>query len=365
MATFGIEEEYMFLDPSALSPAHLDEAAHHRLLGGAAPGRGSTTHEFLFSQIERSTPVCSRLDEAEADLSAFRARISSVAHEHGLLAAAVGAPFQSGRWPRITEDRRYRTVEAEFRGVVADHVINGAHVHVGVPDRDAGVQVLNRLRVWLPTILAIAGNSPFWRGEDTGFSSWRALILRRWSTTGCPPVFADADDYDRRIHRLIGVGGTYDLPTIAWGARLSERYPTVEVRVADAQLDVGQALLLAAVVRGVAQVSLVEAERGTPPLSVAPELLDAALWHAARDGTRSLLLDPATGELRPAREVVGSLLRHIAGALEAEGDTDRVREALARHWRRGTGADRQRSAFRRGGREALGALIDRSLLASA
>ncbi|WP_104130626.1 glutamate-cysteine ligase family protein [Cryobacterium sp. N21] len=115
---------------------------------------------------------------------AFRSRLARAAVARGVLAAGVGAPFQTEGWPEVTDVERYHTVETEFRGLVPDHLINGLHVHVGIPSRDAGVQALNRVRVWLPTLLALAVNSPFWHGADTDFSSWRSVHMRRWSTIG-------------------------------------------------------------------------------------------------------------------------------------------------------------------------------------
>lgn len=360
MTTFGIEEEYMFLDPATLRPASVADSIRRELLSGRSHSR-FVAHEFLASQIERSTPVFDTIDQAAADLSTFRRRLHDLAGSHGVLAASVGVPFDVVGRPEITVDERYQVVEVEFRGLVTDHLVNGTHVHVGIPDRSTGVQVLNRIRVWLPTLLALAGNSPYWRGEDSGFVSWRAVHLRRWSTIGCPPLFRDADDYDDRVGRLLGVGGTYDAQTIAWSARLSEANPTVEVRVSDAQLDLGATLLLAALIRGLVVTAIADARADAAPLDVDPELLDAALWHAARDGISGLLLNPCTRRLEPATDVVETMIASITAALAAEGDLDRVGEQMARIAAEGTGATRQRAAVRAGGREALGRLFASAL----
>jgi len=362
MKTFGVEEEFIFLKPSTLQPANVGDEVHTKFLGRSPKSR-FVSHEFLASQIERSTPVFERLEQAEGDLLAFRSRLAIAALNLKVIAAGVGAPFQTEGWPEVTDAERYHTVESEFRGLVPDHLINGLHIHVGIPSRDAGVQALNRVRAWLPTLLALASNSPFWRGTDTGFSSWRSVHMRRWSTIGCPPVFADAADYDRRIRRLVGVAGTYDLRTIWWNARLSERHPTVEVRVCDAQLDAQQTILLAALTRALVVTALADAERDAPPIAIAPELLDAALWHAARDGMRAKLLNPVTGELDLAGTVVEVMLSHIGAALEETHDGLRVRTLLERSRRIGTGAERQRAAMRAGGPRALRELIERSLTA--
>jgi carboxylate-amine ligase len=362
VATFGVEEEYIFLDPATLRPVNVGDDVHRQLLSGA-PRSKFVSHEFLASQIERSSPVFSSMEQAEADLLAFRSRLAVAAAERGVVAASVGAPFQTSGWPEVTDAERYHTVETEFRGLVTDHLINGLHIHTHVPSREAGVQALNRVRVWLPTLLALAGNSPFWHGADTGFASWRSVHMRRWSTIGCPPPFADEADYDRRIRRLVGVGGTYDIKTIWWNARLSEAHPTLEVRVCDAQLEVRQTMLLAALTRALVVTALSDADAGRAPIEIAPELLDAALWHAARDGAEAKLLHPATSTLEPAEVVVDALLRYLADALDDSGDTERMRALLAQARRAGSGARRQRSAVQEGGRPALRKLYTKTLTA--
>jgi len=355
MRTFGTEEEFMFLDRSTLRPRNVSAAVQTLLQEGSAPELAHA--EFLTSQIEHSSRVFVDLQEAETNLLSFRSRLADAAASHGALAAGVGAPFQGAESPEVTDTARYRRVEAEFRGLIPEHLINGLHVHVGIPNREAGVAALNRVRVWLPVLLAMSANSPFWKGRDTGFATWRGIHARRWSTTGCPPYFTDVADYDRRAANLIGVGGTSDLHTIWWGARLAENYPTVEIRVCDAQLDTRSTLLLTALTRALVSTALADADRGTAPPCLQPELLDASLWHAARDGVQANLLDPITGELASARTVVAGMVATVSDALTEAGDADRASDLLDRFWRLGTGAERQRAALAAGGTDALGALL--------
>ena len=139
MRTFGIEEEFIFLKPVTLQPANVGDEVHAELRGRSPVSR-FVSHEFLASQIERSTPVFDRIEQASADLLAFRSRLARAALNRGVLAAGVGAPFQTEGWPEVTDVERYHTVETEFGGLVPDHLINGLHVHVGIPSREAGVQ---------------------------------------------------------------------------------------------------------------------------------------------------------------------------------------------------------------------------------
>ncbi|MEX1078242.1 MAG: glutamate--cysteine ligase [Homoserinimonas sp.] len=353
MATFGIEEEYLFLDPVTLEPRSAANEVYRRL-GISRVESPQVQREFLVCQLERTTPVCETLDEAERDLSDFRRRLREAAESEGALAAAAGAPPRMTEPGLVTDKGRYHDVSSNYRALVRQHFYNGLHVHVGIPDRETGVRALNRIRRWMPVVVALGGNSPFWENLDTGFTSWRTINLQRWTTHGCPPVFADAADYDRRTTRLLGIGGHLDRALLAWNARLSESHPTLEVRAPDVQLEAWQSVLLAAIIRGL----VVTAEqRGPTTPDPESELLNASLWHAARDGIGGQLVHPDAGELTPARKVIDDLVELIGDALAQHGDQEAVNGWLERLFAEGTGADRQRAAFVTGGLPALGAVL--------
>ena len=219
----------------------------------------------------------------------------------------------------------------------------------------------------MPLLTAMAGNSPLWRGYDTGYDSWRTVLLRRWTTSGCPPSFVDAADYDRRIARLLGIGGTADLALIAWDVRLSEHLPTIEFRMGDAQLDAENTLLIAALSRALVTHSL-DAPRATDAAATAsadvpPELLSAALLHSAHFGMRAEVFDPISGGLAPAADALNGLIRRLERELTESGDLDAVQEAAARLLRDGTGAERQRAAFEREGMAGVRRLFDATIVA--
>ncbi|MCT9821398.1 YbdK family carboxylate-amine ligase [Microbacterium sp. W1N] len=348
--TFGIEEEFVVLDPATLATADLGDVAVRELAAGE---EGTVTPEFFASQIEYASPVLGTLDDAAEALGRFRRRLGDWAADHGVLAVGSGTPFRIGAHAEVHAADRYARIAADIGALAPDHQINGLHVHVGIADRDTGVHASNALRAWLPVLLALSSNSPYWHGRDTAFASWRAVHSRRWTTYGIPPVFADAADYDRGIAALTGLGATSDAGTLNWNVRLSQRHPTVEVRVCDAQLDPGSAVALAAIVRALVVAGPVVAEP-------APGYGDAALWHAARHGLSADLADPGTATIAPARHAVRSLHAAIAPALRAAGDLRRVERFLSDALRAGTGATRQWRAGRHGP-PALGALYRESL----
>lgn len=369
MTTFGIEEEFVFLDPQSLRPVDkADEAFAHL---AAEPAWQAVAHrEFLAAQVEHASVVFETTDEAQDALLGFRREVAAEARRFGVAVASVGSPPDALPFPTVTDTPRYRRIVDDMQGVIADHQIQGLHVHVGVEDRDLAVRALNATRHWLPFLASISGNSPIWRGHDTGYESWRNVGIRRWTTTGAPPEFRDAADYDRRLERLIGVGGTEDRAVVMWTARLSSHLPTVEVRVADAQLEVGESVLVAALCRALVE-SITEpvddraASAVLPDDSAAagPELLNAALLHAAHRGLSTTVLDPVLGELRPAAEVVEHALELLAPALERSGDAEFVRLGLDRLLDHGTGAARQRAVFATSGMSGLRELYEATFTA--
>ena len=329
-----------------------------------------SSSELLACQVESVTPVCENAEQALESLLDFRTRLALAAGAAGLAVAATGAAPHIDAGPaQVSRAERYQQMGQLAGAITDDQYVNGTHVHVEVPTREDGVRVLNRLRPWLATVGAISANSPYWRGLDSRFASWRLIHYRRWSVQGFPPLFLDAADYDARLKRLTATDAVLDTGHVGWIARLSERYPTVEVRVADTQLEAREAVLLALIIRGL--VSTVLAETGTAAGAESrtdPELLDAGLWQAARFGLGGRLLNhaPGTGDGdggTGAGAQVDALLAYISPALEQSGDYAEVSSGLAHVLASGTGAQRQREAVRGGGFAALSRLFAQSLTA--
>jgi carboxylate-amine ligase len=183
----------------------------------------------------------------------------------------------------------------------------------------------------MPLILAISANSPVWQGRDSGFASWRGIHFARWPVEGPPPAFADLEDHERRVEALLGTGAVMDRGQLYWHVRLSERYPTVEIRVADVQLDVESAVVLAGVIRALVVTALAEHRAdGMLPVSQAVplEVLRAATWRAARDGLAGHLVDLRGGGVLPAAQAIEGLLEYVDDALAAAGDQEVVSAGL-------------------------------------
>lgn len=363
MATLGIEEEYLLLDPTSALPAWAGTEVSGHMAGAGRVASDDVQRELLSCQLETATPVCDTLAEAGASLLAFRKELAAAALKAGTRAAASGtAPRFEPGMPQLTDKRRYHQLKESAQEIVADQYVNGLHVHVGVPDREAGVQVLNRIRRWIPAVIALAANSPLWLDRDSGFASWRTINYRRWPVQGCPPDLRDANDYDRRVKRLLDIGAIIDTGVVTWVARLSENYPTIEVRAADVQLEVEDTLALAGIIRALVVTALNDHDAGRPYLNPDEELVDAAIWQAARHGLTGDLVRIKYGKLAPARSVVEVMLDHIGPALDEAGDSSAVVRGVGRFFEMGTGAERQRAAMDRGGLPALIDLYTKSLV---
>ncbi|MER6630259.1 glutamate--cysteine ligase [Streptomyces sp. NPDC000987] len=357
MTTIGVEEEFLLLDPvTGLPVPQADKVRVAAGLGHLVADQ-EVQYELLQAQVEVATPVCGALEEIGGHLLRLRHAVGVAAEEHGCRIAACGTPpVRHGRPVAVTDQARYRAMVTQAPQLVAEQLVNGMHVHVAVPGREEGVQVLNRLRVWLPTLTAMSANSPLWDSHDTGFASWRTVIFSRWPVSGVPPHFHDVADYDQRVQRLLESGLISDTGQLYWQARLSDRYPTLEVRCPDVQLRVDDAVMLAGIVRALVDTALTEVAAGAPALECAPELLQASMWHAARHGLGGTLVDPI-GRPRRAGDVLYELLRYVAPALDVSGDTRQVTSLTHRLLQDGTGADRQRAALAEGGLRAVTDLI--------
>jgi glutamate---cysteine ligase / carboxylate-amine ligase len=339
--TMGVEEEFLLAD--AVSRRTVPKGA--AVLGRVRLGDLGLVHaELLASQVEASTGVCGNLAELREHLVSGRELLGAAAREEGALLLATGTPPLAGPDVRVTSGDRFGAIEGLYRGVVETYEVCGCHVHIGVPDRETAVAVVNHLGPWLPTLLALSVNSPYDGGRDTGYGSWRMVRQAAFPGAGIPPRFTSAAEYDREVARLVDCGALVDPSMSSWLARPSPRFPTVEVRVADAVMTVDEAVLQAALTRALVRTALADLERGREAPPINPRVAAAAVWSAARYGLRGAGVDPLLERVTPAEGLVPSLLAHIAEALEDTGDHALVRDVVKTGVMSGTGADRQRGA---------------------
>lgn len=345
MTRFGIEEEFVFLDDATLVPIGISDTDRRRIADGATQGR--VLAEYLTCQVECVTDPVRTLAEAAAQLRHLRGLLGAHAAASRTVAAASGTAFAMTGSLTVVAAPHYDAVATHLAHITRGHEVNGLHVHVEIEDDEERVRALNRLRGWLPVLLALTGNSPFADGVDTRYASWRSVVIRRLPSSWSPPRFHDLDDYRAQIDRLVALGAIADPASLSWAARISERFPTVENRVFDAQLHPDDTLFAAALTRAIA------ASGDLRPSHVRLDQLDASLWTAARFGMDARLVDPATGEVSDARTLADTLIDAVRPALEQHDDLAFVEDRWARIHREGTGAERQRTAFLAGGIDGL------------
>lgn len=331
--TVGVEEEFLLFSDDWMTD---EPAAAGQEL--ADDPRVPVDHELKRQQAELASAPQTELAALADDLAARRRAAVEAAREHGARPAALATSPVPVR-PTPSPDERYARLHRAFGSIATDQLACGTHVHVSVESRAEGVAALDAIAPWLPALVALAGNSPFWQGEDTGYASYRTVVWRRFPTAGPTEPFGDERRYDEIVAALVRSGAALDVASIYFDARLSERYPTVEIRVADVGQRVRDDVLVAGLCRG-----LVDAATAgeLPPPQLPFAVTRAAGWRAARYGLSDTLVDPVDGRPRPAHTVLDRVIDAIRPALRRHGDEEAVRSAIETTVREGTGAHRQR-----------------------
>ncbi|MCV7301032.1 glutamate--cysteine ligase [Mycobacterium barrassiae] len=357
--TIGVEEEFLLADPASGEPV-----AVNKTVAGAAADRGVKLQlELTSCQVETATDVAGGTGELADQLLRLRRIAAEAAEAAGARLLAVGLPPTVPHEFPITDTPRYREIADRFGMIAHEQGICGAHVHVAVPSREAAIRVSNRLRPWLPLLLALTANSAVYRSTDTGYASWRSVLWARWPSAGPPPEFDSVDEYDAVVHMLQHAGAILDDGMVYWDVRPSANFPTIEVRVADVPATVAETVLLAALVRAAVMTALDDETHREPMPPLTPHALRAAYWRAARDGLDGAALDLVEShESVPARTLLSRMVEHVRPALEAVGDYELVTNELDRIGEEGNGAMRQRQAWQR--RHDVADVIDEAAAAT-
>lgn len=349
MRSMGVEEELLLVDPTTGAPtsraAEVLRAAEARDARDPAPATdkgGSLGHEVQKSQVETDTPPEVSLDALESALRAWRERTRASALEVGArVLATATSPLEGGTSHLRTP--RFDAMASRYGLTMAEQLTNGCHVHVDVESDEEGVAVLDRIRVWLPVLLALSANSPWSNGIDTAYESYRSQMMIRWPSSGPTPVFGSVEAYRAHVDAMLATEVLLDEGMVYSDARISAQHPTLEVRVADVCLDVRDTVLYAALSRALVETAAREWADGQPAPQAKVPVLRLATWQAGRYGVGGKLVDPTSCSPRPAQEVVDTLLEHVDDALGRYGDRDAVHAGVKRIFAEGTGSVRQRA----------------------
>ncbi len=354
LRSVGVEEELLLVEPATGQPRAVAGAVL-QAAGAARPATpaadGDLDFELQLQQVETSTEPCGTLDELGRELRRCRSAAAAAAQPIGVAVAAVGtAPVPVE--PQLTGKPRYRAMAEAFGLTAQEQLTCGCHVHVAVADDEEGVAALDRIQPWLAPLLALSANSPFWQGADSSYASFRYQAWGRWPCAGPTEWFGSARAYRAGVADMVATGTLLDTGMVYFDARLSQRYPTLEVRIADVCLRAEDAVLLAALIRALVETEVRAWRRGEPGRRTRPELLRLAAWRASRSGLDGDLLHPVTFRPVPAAAALDAVLQHGGAALRDAGDHAVAAGLLRELQARGNGAAFQRAALRATGRLA-------------
>ena len=305
----GLEEEVMLLDPHDWSLASRSDDVLEALPPQLAERAATETHG---SALELATCPHPTVARAVRELASLRAGLAGALAPLGLRAAVCGThPFAQWSEVEVSEGARYRSIYDSMRELARREPTFALHVHVAVPDAESAVCALRGLRVHVPLLLALAANSPFWQGRDTGLASARVPVFGTFPRVGIPRRFGSYAEYVEAVDVLLRCGAFPEPTFLWWDVRLQPKLGTIEVRIMDAQTRVRDNAALAALVQCAVRL---EATEGYVDEAIAarPEVLDENRFLAVRDGMRAELLDPEHDARRPAREILGELLAACA-----------------------------------------------------
>jgi glutamate---cysteine ligase / carboxylate-amine ligase len=346
--SMGVEEEYQIIDQNT---RELAPSAEPILLEAQQTLGDDVQFEIHLSQLEVVTPVCRTLAEVRREIKRLRRGAIAAAALHGRYIAAAGThPFSQWKEQIFTPQDRYLALEHLYQQLAREQAIFGCHVHVGINDRKVALQVMNHARIWLSPLIALSGSSPFWQGTDTGYVSYRMPHWNRWPFSGPPQVFDSLDAYNALLDTLLATKSIDDRTKVYWDMRLSERYPTIEIRVTDVCMTIDETIMFTGLVRALIRTCYEQVMRGDTYLPVRQEVLRAAHWEAARYGLNGDLVDMRAGRSLPGRQIIEQFREYLRPALEAHGDWEEVSTILTTVMQHGTGAERQRAIYQQTGR---------------
>lgn len=309
--TLGIEEEYLLVDAASGTlvgdpPAGLLAECEARLGPRVGP-------EFLRSQIEVATGICRSTAAARAELAQLRRAVAAIAAGYGMAPIAASThPFADWDGQKPTDRERYAILHRDLQGVARRLVICGLHVHVGLDDDELRIDLMNQARYFLPHLLALSTSSPFWRGEETGLKSFRLSVFDGMPRTGLPEEFQSWGEYRRHVDMLVGAGLIEDASKLWWDIRPSERFPTLEMRIADICTRLDDGIAIAALYRCLLRM-LWRLKRNNQRWRIyARMLVSENRWRAQRYGIDEGLVDFGRRAIVPYGELLDELLALVA-----------------------------------------------------
>lgn len=351
--TIGIEEEFQIIDPKTRElKSHIQELLEE----GKMILKEHAKAEMHQSVVEVGSNICYNIQEAQAEVKRHRRNLREVAAKQGLKIGASGThPFSKWEDQQITDKVRYREVVEEMQQVARANLIFGLHVHIGIDDKERAIHIMNAARYFLPHIFALSTNSPFWKGKNTGFKSYRTKIFDRFPRTGIPDHFNSHNEFLAYVDLLVKTKCIEDGSKIWWDIRPHAKYPTLEFRICDVQMKVEETIALAALIQAVVAKLYKLIEQNLGFRLYRRLVINENKWRAARYGVEGKLIDFGKQKEVPTRELVEELLEFVDDVLDELGSRKEI-EYVYHILDNGTGAKRQLAVFEETG--SLQSVVD-------
>jgi len=342
--TLGIEEEFQIIDPET---RELRSHVQQILAEGKITLHERVKPELHQSMVELGTDICCDARDVRQQVIHLRTELAKLAAQHGLKIASAGThPFSHWMDQLITVDQRYATIVQDMQQIARACLIFGLHVHVTIPDREEGIDIMNQARYFLPHLHALSVNSPFWLGQNTGLKAYRHMIFERFPRTGIPDAFESLSEYEDFLKLLISTNCIDNAKKIWWDVRLHPFFNTIEFRICDAQSRVDDTVALAALMQAIV-AKLQKLRRNNVTFRSYPKrLLDENRWRASRYGLDGKLIDFGRCCEVPECDLLHEMLEFVATEVEELGNQSEIAH-IQRIMCEGTGADRQLMVWER------------------
>ena len=341
--SIGIEEEYQTIDPETRDlRSHIQMEILPKAKLKVAERVKPEMHQAV---VEVGSKVCRDIKEAREDMLALRREMISLASENGLLLGAASThPFADWKVQEIYPDERYKQVVEDMQLVARANLVFGLHVHVGIEDRNTAIHIMNSMRYFLPHILALSTNSPFWLGMETGFKSYRSKVFERFPRTGIPDVFSNWADYETFINLLIKTNCIDNGKKVWWDIRPHPFFETLEVRVCDLPMRLDETLAIAALIQATAAMLWKLHASNKSYRIYGRALISENKFRASRYGLHGKLIDFGKEEEVSEQKLMHEYLHMIDEVVDELGSRDEI-DYIHEMLKMGSGADRQLKVF--------------------
>jgi carboxylate-amine ligase len=340
--TLGVEEEYQIIDPVTRDlRSHLSKIVD----GAKIILNEQVKAEMHQSVVEVGTNICKNIHEAEAEIKSLRGHIVNLANKQGLIVGGAGThPFSKWQDQPITDDPRYHNIINEMQDAARSNLIFGMHCHVGIENREIGLQLMNQACYFLPHIFAISTNSPFWEGRKTGYKSFRTKVFDKFPRTGLPEYFDSLSSYDNYLETLVKTNCIDNPKKIWWDLRLHPFYDTIEFRICDMSLTVDETICIAAIIQAIV-AKLYKLSMNNMSFNIYRlALIKENKFRAARYGIEGNMIDFGLQKEVETKILIVELLDFIDDVVDELGSREKI-NFVYEIMKNGTGADKQLKVF--------------------